>query len=151
MKKAVKSRLKWAITAVFLLSSSIYSQSFQQNRESFGKNPQRLEFLLKNSALEETEKKLSLIPAANEKSKNSRFEETIISNFPLSNEVRGLLNFYYELSEGYQKFKKFRDSFRSYELANNEKINTTLYLINVGNLKNINEYGLLLNLRVKLP
>lgn len=104
----------------------------------------------RNLETEVAKKPLSSISLnGDNKSRKAKINETISSDFPMANEIKYFLNFYYNLSESYQEFKRLRNSFTSYEFPINDNLTASLHLINFRNLRNFNEYGVLLNLRIK--
>ena len=137
-----KTLSKKLIPLVFFSVFSCYSQqSFKSFIQSENK-PAKLELAVR--------KPLSnILLNGNSKSRNAKINETIASDFPMADEIKYFLNFYYNLSEGYQEFKRLRNSFTSYEFPINHNLTARLYLINFRNLRNFSDWGLMLNLRIK--
>ena len=130
-----------------LIFFSVFTCYSQQSFKSFiyqENKPIKLELIAR--------KPLSnILSNGNSKSRNEKINETINSDFPLSDEIKYLFNFYYNLSDGYQEFKRLRNSFTSYEFLNDDKLAASLQLVNFRSLRNLNEYGVLFNLKIKFP
>jgi len=147
----MKNICKKLIPLIFFSIISCYAQQSNRSLVYLEDKSLRLEILLKNLDSEEKFKKPDLNLTFNSNSINLKIEEAVdYLGLPVLNEAKWLLNFYYSLLNDYQKFKRFRDSFTSYELINKENITAKLYLVNFRNFKNVNNYELILNLNINL-
>jgi len=146
----IKNLSKKLIPLIFFSAFACYSQ---QSLRNFAYSKDKLiksEFSLKQQNIED---KTIINPflniSGNIKSRNAKINETISSDFPLVDEIKYFLNFYYNLSEGYQEFKRLRNSLSSYEFLNNDFMDARLCLVNLRNLRNFSDWGVFLNLRIK--
>jgi hypothetical protein len=136
---------KFFLPLIFFSVFPCCSQSLQpslKNLAYFDNKPAKLESISK------TQKPILNI-SINSKTQREKNEERILSSFPTSIGAHNLLNLYYNLSDSYLEIKRIRDSFTSHELINNGNLNARIYLINPGDLRNLNDYGVLLNLKIK--
>jgi len=130
------------IPLIFFSTFVCYAQQSLENLAYCDKKSTKLELIAR--------KPLSnILSNGNSKSRNEKINETINSDFPLSDEIKYLFNFYYNLSDGYREFKRLRNSFTSYEFLNDDNLTASLHLVNFRSLRNLNEYGVLLNLKIK--
>jgi hypothetical protein len=144
----MKNNLKKLIPLLFFLMMSCCAQQTDTLFISSANKPLKLEILIKDIDLGEKFKK----PIFNQTFNNPvhlTIEETINHlGLPFLNEAKWLLNLYYNIVDDYREFKRFKNSFTSYEIQINKNIGTSLYLTNFRNLKNFSDYELILNLNI---
>ncbi len=142
--------IKKLFPLIFFSAFACYSQQFPKPVDYSQEKPLTLNLTLTRQTIED-KTTINLFPntPGNHKSRNAKINETISSDFPFADGVKYFLNFYYNLSESYQEFKRLRNSIPSYEFLNNDWVNARLSVVNLRNLRNFNEYGVLLNLRIK--
>jgi hypothetical protein len=81
--------------------------------------------------------------------KHRRIEEMISQiGIPIRGRIGQLITTYYEFLYTYYELKKLQDAYTSYDIISNDNISARIYLINVGDLRKIYDYGFSLKLRI---
>lgn len=82
-------------------------------------------------------------------SKKTRVDESITRiGIPFLNNFYWFFETYYEFENTYQDLKRIQDAYTSYEFINNDILIARIYLTNVGDLKNLDNYAALFKIKI---